>query len=186
MENRKKQIIDLAVKLIQQKGYVAFSYDDISKQLGVTKASIHYHFKNKEDLGLAITERLVNTIQNFISFIKNSSDSAEEKLILFIQQQTERISCSEICPISSLQTDFESLPFSVQEKIKEVSKLELSIIQEIVIQAQTEKGGNNTEDIHWIALTILSSVKGAILHRRVMGENILTEITKQLNRFLRI
>ncbi|MGM0865201.1 MAG: TetR/AcrR family transcriptional regulator [Bacillota bacterium] len=43
--------MDLAIKLVQQKGYVGFSYDDISKQLGVTKASIHYqyysnHFRN--------------------------------------------------------------------------------------------------------------------------------------------
>ncbi|USK31474.1 TetR/AcrR family transcriptional regulator (plasmid) [Bacillus sp. CMF21] len=42
MENRKKQIFDLALKLIQQKGHVAFSYDDISKKLGVTNKSIHY------------------------------------------------------------------------------------------------------------------------------------------------
>jgi TetR/AcrR family transcriptional regulator, transcriptional repressor for nem operon len=49
-QNRKKQIIDLAIKLVQQKGYVGFSYDDISKQLGVTKARIHYHFEKKRGI----------------------------------------------------------------------------------------------------------------------------------------
>ncbi|PGY05869.1 TetR/AcrR family transcriptional regulator, partial [Bacillus sp. AFS031507] len=65
MENRKVQIIDLAMQLIQQKGYVAFSYDDISKQLGVTKASIHYHFEKKEDLGAAITDKIMQRLDRF-------------------------------------------------------------------------------------------------------------------------
>ena len=63
MENRKTQIIELALKLIQQKGYVAFSYDDISKQLNVTKASIHYHFEKKEDLGVAAAEWISQSLQ---------------------------------------------------------------------------------------------------------------------------
>ena len=86
MTNRKEQIIDLTFKLIQQKGYVAFSYDDISKQLGVTKASIHYHFEKKEDLGVALAERISQNLKSFLLSIKDSSLSIEEKLILFIQK----------------------------------------------------------------------------------------------------
>jgi TetR/AcrR family transcriptional repressor of nem operon len=185
MENRKKQIVDLAIKLIQQKGYVAFSYDDISKQLGVTKASIHYHFEKKEDLGVAITERLLTRLQNSLLLIKNSSVSAEEKLKQFIQQQAERFDCTEICPISSLQTDYESLPNIVQEKIEEVSRLELAVIKKIVAEAQSENIINNSEDVHQLAVMILSSVKGALLYRRVLGDDILVEVLNQLNRFLR-
>ncbi|MGM0865166.1 MAG: TetR/AcrR family transcriptional regulator [Bacillota bacterium] len=185
MENRKKQIVDLAIKLIQQKGYVAFSYDDISKQLGVTKASIHYHFEKKEDLGVAVTERLLIRLQNSLLLIKNSSVSAEEKLNQFIQQQAERFECTEICPISSLQTDFESLPNIVQKKIEEVSRLELTVMKEIVTEAQIEKIINGSEDVHMIAVMILSSVKGALLYRRVLGDDVLVEVLKQLNRFLK-
>jgi hypothetical protein len=50
MESRKNQIISLAFKLIQEKGFVAMSYDDLSKPLGVTKANIHYHFEKKGGL----------------------------------------------------------------------------------------------------------------------------------------
>ncbi|WP_394139028.1 TetR/AcrR family transcriptional regulator [Cytobacillus oceanisediminis] len=185
MENRKKQIVDLAIKLIQQKGYVAFSYDDISKQLGVTKASIHYHFEKKEDLGVAVTERLLMRLQDSLVLIKNSSVSAEEKLKQFIQQQAEKFECTEICPISSLQTDFESLPNAVQEKIEEVSRLELRVMKEIVAEAQAEKIINGSEDVHLLSVTILSSVKGALLYRRVLGNDVLVEVLNQLNRFLR-
>ncbi|MBT2686776.1 TetR/AcrR family transcriptional regulator [Bacillus sp. ISL-47] len=181
MENRKKQIVDLAIKLIQQKGYVAFSYDDISKQLGVTKASIHYHFEKKEDLGVAVTERILLRLQESLMLIKNSPVSAEEKLKQFIQQQAQRFEYTEICPISSLQTDYESLPTTVQEKIVEVSRLELSVMKEFVAEAQAENIINSSEDVHQVAVAILSSVKGALLYRRVLGDDVLAEVLNQLN-----
>lgn len=185
MENRKKQIIDLAIKLVQQKGYVGFSYDDISKQLGVTKASIHYHFEKKEDLGVAITERLAKSLQNFLLIKKDASVSAEEKLKKFIQVQAERFACTEICPISSLQTDFNSLPDVVRKKIEEVSRLELSIMKDLIEEAQTKGILNDTDDIHSVAVTILSSIKGALLYRRVLGDDILTGVISQINLILR-
>lgn len=185
MENRKKQIVDLALKLIQQKGYVAFSYDDISKQLGVTKASIHYHFEKKEDLGVAVTERILLKLQESFMLIKNSPVSAEDKLKQFIEQQAQRFECTEICPISSLQTDYESLPNAVQEKLEEVSRLELRVMKELVAEAQAENIINSSEDVHQVAVTILSSVKGALLYRRVLGDNVLSEVLNQLNQFLK-
>lgn len=185
MENRKKQIIDLAIKLVQQKGYVAFSYDDISKQLGVTKASIHYHFEKKEDLGVAITDRISKSLQNFLLVKKDATVSVEEKLNQFIQLLAGRFTCIEICPISSLQTDFNSLPDIVQRKIEEVSRLELSIMEELVAEAQTEEIQNDTNDIQSVAITLLSSIKGALLYRRVLGDDILAGVLNQLNLFLR-
>src|ERR1700676_5055278 len=54
-----EQILDLAEILIQTRGYSAFSYQDISDALGMTKASIHYHFASKTDLGIAVVDRYV-------------------------------------------------------------------------------------------------------------------------------
>jgi TetR/AcrR family transcriptional repressor of nem operon len=185
MENRKVQIINLALKLIRQKGYVAFSYDDISKQLGVTKASIHYHFEKKEDLGVAVAERIYQSLQNFLLTMKNSSLTAEEKLMQFIVQRAERVACTEICPISSLQTDFESLPDIVRQKVEEVSRLELSIINEIVAEAYTEGIVSSSQNVESLAVMILSSVKGALLYRRVLGDDFFLDVLNQINRFFR-
>jgi TetR/AcrR family transcriptional regulator, transcriptional repressor for nem operon len=53
------QILDFAETLIQTRGYSAFSYQDIADQLGIRKASIHYHFPSKTDLGIAVVDRYV-------------------------------------------------------------------------------------------------------------------------------
>ncbi|MGM0827676.1 MAG: hypothetical protein ACQEU4_05605 [Bacillota bacterium] len=58
-------------------------------------------------------------------------------------------------------------------------------MKEIVTEAQIEKIINGSEDVHLIAVMILSSVKGALLYRRVLGDDVLAEVLKQLNRFLK-
>ena len=50
------QILDVAQKLVQTRGFNAFSYADIAKVLGVTTASLHYHFASKADLGVKLIE----------------------------------------------------------------------------------------------------------------------------------
>ncbi|MGE7608240.1 TetR/AcrR family transcriptional regulator [Peribacillus frigoritolerans] len=42
-------MLDQALELIPEESYVAISFDDFSKQQGINKASIHYHFEKKED-----------------------------------------------------------------------------------------------------------------------------------------
>ena len=56
----REEILDLAQMLIQTRGYSAFSYQDIAAALGIRKASIHYHFPSKTDLGVAVVERYVD------------------------------------------------------------------------------------------------------------------------------
>ena len=52
-ENR----LDVAEQLAQTRGYNGFSYADVAAQLGVTKASLHYHFPSKAQLGAALIDR---------------------------------------------------------------------------------------------------------------------------------
>ena len=52
MLNRKKQIMDTAEELLQKRSFSSFSYQDLSDQIGISKATIHHHFPTKDDLGV--------------------------------------------------------------------------------------------------------------------------------------
>jgi TetR/AcrR family transcriptional repressor of nem operon len=184
MENRKTQILDLALKLIREKGYVAISYDDLSKQLGVTKASIHYHFEKKEDLGVAVTERMQQNLQNFLLFINHSTMTVEEKLMQFIIRQIE-ISGDGICPISSLQSDFVSLPDIIKQKVQEVSKFELKVLINILTEGYNENIVPKSEVIESLAYTILSCIKGALQYKRTLEKDVLSQVLIQINRLIK-
>jgi AcrR family transcriptional regulator len=50
-------ILDTSAKLFSQHGYKAVSIRDIAQACGMTNAALYYHFKNKEDLFLAMLQR---------------------------------------------------------------------------------------------------------------------------------
>ena len=50
-------IIETSAKLFNQQGYTGVSIRDIAQACGVTNAALYYHFKNKDELFLAVTER---------------------------------------------------------------------------------------------------------------------------------
>ena len=47
---RREQILDAARSLFIRQGFAKTSVDDISSSIGMTKSSLYYYFKNKEDL----------------------------------------------------------------------------------------------------------------------------------------
>jgi TetR/AcrR family transcriptional repressor of nem operon len=48
--------LDIAEQLVQTRGFNGFSYADIAAEIGISKASLHYHFPTKAMLG----ERLID------------------------------------------------------------------------------------------------------------------------------
>jgi len=55
----KKKIMDSAFRLFAEKGIV-FSLNEVSKEVGIQKASIYAHFASKEDLMYAVIDREAN------------------------------------------------------------------------------------------------------------------------------
>ena len=59
MATMAERILDTAQALAQVRGYNGFSHADVSAELAITKASIHYHFPGKADLAEALEGALL-------------------------------------------------------------------------------------------------------------------------------
>ena len=58
-EETVKRILDVAYSLFMEKGYEATSIQDIINGLGgLSKGAIYHHFKSKEDILIAVTDRM--------------------------------------------------------------------------------------------------------------------------------
>ena len=57
----------------------------ISDALGVSKAALYYHFKDKEELFIAILSANLNEIENAINDIQAKKISCSEQIALFIE-----------------------------------------------------------------------------------------------------
>lgn len=60
-ENTKERIMETALKLFAEKGYLGTSMNDIAKQLGFTKAALYKHYTSKQEILNRIVERMNET-----------------------------------------------------------------------------------------------------------------------------
>ena len=72
-----QRILDIAERLMQTRGYNSFSYADIAQSLRVTKASLHYHFPTKGELGQRLIQRYR---QAFLRALENIDGSGADSL----------------------------------------------------------------------------------------------------------
>lgn len=77
----KGRIIDLATDLFLQNGFAGTSMSAIAKASGMTKASLYYHFANKEDLFIAcVTDGYQHALSSLETIVADDQASPEEKL----------------------------------------------------------------------------------------------------------
>lgn len=119
MSKTKQDIIDIAERLIRTVGYNAFSYKDISSELAIKNAAIHYHFPTKADLGCAVIDktRLIFETQKE-EWIKQSP---AQNLESFIDIYAKNKQNSYVCFMGALSAAYTTLPTVMQEKLTTAS-----------------------------------------------------------------
>ncbi len=75
-------ILDVAFRLFMKKGYEHTSIQDIIDNLGgLSKGAIYHHFKSKEDILVAVTDRMTAESNQMLAVIRDRSDlNGREKL----------------------------------------------------------------------------------------------------------
>ncbi|UTR10238.1 TetR/AcrR family transcriptional regulator [Evansella sp. LMS18] len=82
-EDTKKLIEDKATKLFELKGYAATSMADIKTETQLSKGTIYYHFKNKEELYLFCIKQALNRFINEWEKLLVKEEGATDKLYLW-------------------------------------------------------------------------------------------------------
>lgn len=157
MKSRKQEIVNLAIEYIETRGVHAFSYNDISKNLNITKASIHYHFPAKNDLIIAVVHTYQKQLERVIELalpIQNTKD----RIIEFFQQHLQTLQADHICAIYSLEMSIATLDKEVQEAVQKFFHFEKEAVMNLL---------NVDEKSEFEAMRLLSLFKGALVHRRI-------------------
>ncbi len=77
-------ILDVAEQLAQTRGFNGFSYADIAAKLLVTKASLHYHYRSKAELGRALIARYHVAFDEALARIESGPGDAAGKLQRYV------------------------------------------------------------------------------------------------------
>jgi len=76
----KEKIKTVAVDLFYKKGYFATSMSDIARGSGIRKATIYYHYANKEDLLFDILKTAMADLEQYLAASLEGVEGAEARM----------------------------------------------------------------------------------------------------------
>ena len=113
------KILDIAERLVQTRGYNGFSYADISSELRIRNASVHYHFPSKSDLGRRLVGRYRENFLAALAGLEQDHADARRRLRAYVAIWTRVLRDRDrMCLCGMMAADIASLPRSVRAEIK--------------------------------------------------------------------
>ena len=83
-QDTRQAIMDTAQGLIQRRGANSVSYQHISDEVGIRKASIHYHFPTKGDLIDALLDRFYGGFRSELKKLDDSGADGAARLAAYV------------------------------------------------------------------------------------------------------
>jgi TetR/AcrR family transcriptional repressor of nem operon len=111
------RILDCAEALVQVRGFNGFSYADVAAQLEVTKASLHYHFAGKAELGSALIARYAGRFNAALAEIDARGDDAPAKLTAYAMLYADVLRARRMCLCGMLAAEYQTLPEAMRDAV---------------------------------------------------------------------
>lgn len=163
-EATRLNIMQKAFELIYANGYQTTSVDEIIATTQVTKGAFYYHFKTKDEMGLAIIHELMRSTfkNNFISPFQSADDPLDTiyQLMHWLLIENEFLKVEYGCPASNFTQEMTPWNIEFTKALNELSKeWEESMITSI--EAGKKNGKINKEvNAKGVAVFVMSGYWG--------------------------
>ena len=115
-----EQILDLAQRFIQERGYNGFSFRDLANGVGVKSSSIHYYYASKTHLALAVTSRYRKYFTAATAQLRKEILAAPDLLRAYAQIFKSTLEDGKkVCLCAMLASDRDSVEDSVTDQVRE-------------------------------------------------------------------
>jgi len=167
-----EQILDLAETLIQTRSYSAFSYQDISDALGLTKASIHYHFPSKAELGVAVVDRYADRFGAALAALgQDEAKSSMALLDFYVRPYLQFAKTPDrICLCGALAGEMLTLPPEMRTRVDRFFKTHHAWLAGILERGVQRGEFALAAPAAKTARLVLSALQGALLVKRTTGD----------------
>lgn len=167
----KTKLLNCAQDLIQKVGVNAMSYNDLSKIVGIKKASIHYHFPKKDDLINELLCSFRDSFSNMYKQIANSDESAENKLKDLVQIFERGVKENKICIVAILSAEHGSLSENTHNTLEHAKEDTVKIFEQIFLQGLNNGEFAPINDVYAAAYSFLSFLMGGQLISRCSNDS---------------
>ena len=178
---RRDEIIQTATKLFKEKGYSAVTMRDLASAMGMKAASLYNHINSKQDLLKAIIISLAEEFTQGMTLIKDSDNTAIEKLNLIVALHVD-ITTKNTYGMASLNNDWMHL----EDQLTYYLQLRKGYEQDFVAIIKTGISSNEIVNTNpeVIMFSILSTLRSLYLWMPKKEELDSKDIATNLSRVL--
>lgn len=165
-----ERILDVAERLAQTRGFNGFSYADIAAEVGVTKASLHYHFTTKGVLGRALIKRYANRFLGALQGIATSDMNALTKLERYAQLYEQVLVRDRMCLCGMFAAEYATLPEAMQDEVRSFFDANDEWLAAVLDGGRRARTIDFAGDAHDLARAITATLEGSMLLARSYGD----------------
>ena len=162
-DERKAQILNAAEGVFTKRGFNEARMDDIAEKTGLSKGTLYLYFKSKDDLIIAILERIFQREFRQLEDLQQDDSSASDAMLKLTDLITKDIvSMLRLIPIIY---NFLALAFRnkyVQRALKDYINRYLNILIPI-IQREIDAGEFRSVDAREVAIAAGAIIEGTML-----------------------
>ncbi|MCW2540954.1 MAG: regulatory protein TetR [Frankiales bacterium] len=163
------RILDVAERLVQERGFNAVSYADIAAELRLTKPALHYHFAGKAELGTALLTRYTERFGAALTAL-DTRRGAMAKLDGYATLYFDVLREDRMCLCGMLAAEYRTLPQPMQQAVLAFFADNESWL-EAVLNAGSDAGELQfTGTYRDTARMIISCLEGAMLVARPFAD----------------
>jgi len=163
-------ILDIAERLVQNRGFNGFSYADVAEQLSITTPALHYHFAGKAELGEALISRYATTFAIALEQIDATVTDAPAKLEAYADLYLEVLRDQRMCLCGILAAEYETLPKLMTENVIRFFDDNEQWLAHVLEQGQQNETLQFTGTTLEAARMIVGTLEGAMLLARPYGD----------------
>jgi len=174
-EKRRSQILDAATTVFTRQGFEKARMDDIVDEANLSKGTLYWYFKSKNDIIYAILERIFNAEFNSVLEQIGPDSSAVDQLNQFISLMLADLKKME--PIMPLMYDFFALGFRqrIVRNFMGTYLRKFVHMLEPIIEKGVQEGAFRAVNAREAALAIGAVLEGTILLRAYDPDNVVLD-----------
>ncbi|SDE43402.1 transcriptional regulator, TetR family [Dyadobacter soli] len=157
-------ILEKAFELIYAKGYQTTSIDDIIATTQVTKGAFYYHFKNKDEMGIAIINELLKPTLtgSFIGPLQAAGDplTGIYQLMYNLLIENEFLKVEYGCPASNLTHEMTSWNADFNQALNELTQQWIETMVDLLEAGKSNGIVRNDVNARQVTMFVMSGYWG--------------------------
>jgi TetR/AcrR family transcriptional repressor of nem operon len=164
------RILDAAEGLVQTRGFNGFSYADVSAEVGISKAALHYHFAGKADLGLALITRYAGRFAGELADLDRDNAAPATRLAGYAGLYLHVLRQRKMCLCGMLSAEYETLPQPMREAVTSFFDTNESWLEQVLAEGRQSGTLRFPSTARDTARTVIACLEGAMLVARPYGD----------------